>query len=64
MFNGLIEKSVGLRDVAQLGSAPALGAGCRRFKSYHPDFLRELKNVLDPVRDHWSTNGREVGHSY
>jgi hypothetical protein len=27
-----------LRDVAQLGSAPALGAGCRRFKSCHPDF--------------------------
>ncbi len=25
------------RDVAQLGSAPALGAGCRRFKSCHPD---------------------------
>jgi hypothetical protein len=28
-----------LRDVAQLGSAPALGAGCRRFESCHPDFL-------------------------
>jgi hypothetical protein len=27
------------RDVAQLGSAPALGAGCRRFKSCHPDFI-------------------------
>ena len=27
------------RDVAQLGSAPALGAGCRRFKSCHPDYL-------------------------
>ena len=26
-----------LRDVAQLGSAPALGAGCRRFESCHPD---------------------------
>jgi hypothetical protein len=26
------------RDVAQLGSAPALGAGCRRFESCHPDF--------------------------
>src|SRR6478735_7639688 len=25
------------RGVAQLGSAPALGAGCRRFKSCHPD---------------------------
>ena len=27
----------GLRDVAQFGSAPALGAGCRRFESCHPD---------------------------
>ena len=27
----------GGRDVAQFGSAPALGAGCRRFKSCHPD---------------------------
>ena len=25
------------RDIAQFGSAPALGAGCRRFKSYYPD---------------------------
>ena len=31
------------RDVAQLGSAPALGAGCRRFKSCHPDFLEQIK---------------------
>ncbi len=27
-----------VRDIAQLGRAPALGAGCRRFKSYYPDF--------------------------
>ncbi len=27
----------GIRDVAQLGSAPALGAGGRRFKSCRPD---------------------------
>ena len=26
-----------LRGVAQFGSAPALGAGCRRFESCHPD---------------------------
>ena len=26
-----------IRDIAQLGRAPALGAGCRRFKSYYPD---------------------------
>ena len=28
-----------IRDIAQLGRAPALGAGCRRFKSYYPDFF-------------------------
>ena len=27
------------RNVAQLGRAPALGAGCRRFKSCHSDIL-------------------------
>jgi hypothetical protein len=29
----------GLRGVAQLGSAPALGAGGRWFESSRPDFL-------------------------
>ena len=28
-----------VRDIAQLGRAPALGAGCRRFKSYYPEKL-------------------------
>ncbi len=28
-----------LRGVAQLGRAPGLGPGGRRFESYHPDFL-------------------------
>ena len=28
-----------IRDIAQLGRAPALGAGCRRFKSCYPDNL-------------------------
>ena len=28
-----------LRGVAQSGSAPALGAGCRGFESLHPDHL-------------------------
>ncbi len=28
------------RGVAQLGRAPGLGPGGRRFKSYHPDFRR------------------------
>ena len=27
----------GSRGVAQPGSAPALGAGCREFESLHPD---------------------------
>ena len=26
-----------VRDIAQFGRAPALGAGCRRFKSYYPE---------------------------
>lgn len=30
------------RDVAQLGSAPVLGTGGRRFKSCHP-YMRALK---------------------
>ncbi len=33
-----------LRDVAQLGSAPALGAGCHRFESCHPDTKNQLAN--------------------
>ncbi len=28
---------MGSRGVAQSGSAPALGAGCREFESLHPD---------------------------
>jgi hypothetical protein len=31
-----------LRDIAQLGRAPALGAGCRRFKSYYPEIFYVL----------------------
>ncbi len=34
-------KEVPLRGVAQLGSAPALGAGGPRFESGRPDFVRE-----------------------
>jgi hypothetical protein len=29
-----------IRDIAQLGRAPALGAGGRRFKSYYPDLFK------------------------
>ena len=35
----------GHRDVAQLGSAPALGAGCPRFKSWYPDFLMSYEVI-------------------
>ena len=38
-----------IRDIAQLGRAPALGAGCRRFKSYYPETytnLIYLRNTL------------------
>ena len=31
-----------IRDIAQLGRAPALGAGCRRFKSYYPDYSNQV----------------------
>ncbi len=27
-----------IRDIAQFGRAPALGAGGRRFKSYYPEY--------------------------
>ena len=39
------------RDVAQLGSAPALGAGCRQFESGHPDFVY---NLYTTRRDRYS----------
>ena len=35
--SAIIDAAVQRRDVAQFGSAPALGAGCRRFESCHPD---------------------------
>ena len=31
------------RDIAQSGSAPALGAGCREFESLYPDQLIDYK---------------------
>ena len=31
-----------LRGIAQPGSAPALGAGCREFESLYPDHLKLL----------------------
>ena len=35
-----------IRDIAQFGSAPALGAGCRRFKSYYPDYIQNSYKCL------------------
>jgi hypothetical protein len=40
---GIILRSVLVmvfRGVAQPGSAPALGAGCREFESLHPDQIK------------------------
>ena len=38
--SGILIRLFGCRDVAQPGSAPALGAGCRRFESCRPDQSR------------------------
>ena len=35
--NANVPLHLSIRDVAQSGSAPALGAGGREFKSPHPD---------------------------
>ena len=42
----------GLRGIAQSGSAPALGAGCRGFESLCPDHLAEFTRapVAQPDR--------------
>ena len=37
-----------LRDVAQFGSAPALGAGCRRFESCRPDHICGRSSMVEP----------------
>ena len=36
-FNLTIFANYSIRGVAQSGSAPGLGPGCRRFESFHPD---------------------------
>lgn len=36
---------VSFRNVAQFGSAPALGAGCRGFKSRHSDWVSRREPV-------------------
>ena len=41
----LLLYSIFIRDVAQFGSASALGAGCRRFKSCHPEYRQKSHQV-------------------
>jgi hypothetical protein len=41
-FGGSNPSLSATRDIAQFGSAPALGAGGRRFKSCYPDQNAEL----------------------
>ena len=43
---GSIPLGTTYRDVAQSGSAPALGAGCRGFKSLYPDQFCDRANRL------------------
>ena len=40
------------RGVAQSGSAPVLGAGCRGFKSLHPDHADLCENPYDCCSPH------------
>ena len=47
-----------IRDIAQLGRAPALGAGCRRFKSYYPDFASFYQNWFAKVQNQLSSERR------
>ena len=48
--SGILACAVLRRDVAQFGSAPALGAGCRRFESCHPDHLSFIpRSAAKPI---------------
>jgi hypothetical protein len=42
LFSHLLD----IRGIAQSGSAPALGAGCRGFKSLYPDHFRVFIRCL------------------
>ncbi len=52
----MIEKSIYYRGVAQPGSAPALGAGSRRFKSSRPD-----QDLLNGIFGHTKSRKHLVG---
>ena len=47
LFIGVVE----IRGIAQSGSAPALGAGCRGFKSLYPDHFDAPVAHLDRASD-------------
>ena len=59
------------RGVAQFGSASALGAGGRRFKSYHPDLINTQKQMevftVQEFQERWEEmierveNGERIG---
>ena len=53
------DKNLPYRDVAQFGSASALGAGGRRFKSCHPDSLNMTKMKFYSV-EYWQENFDEL----
>ncbi len=38
----IIRSAIDIRGIAQSGSAPALGAGCREFESLYPDQISKL----------------------
>ena len=44
LVKGLTKTSI--RGLAQSGSAPALGAGCRGFKSLHPDHFNIVNKSI------------------
>jgi hypothetical protein len=50
-----------LRGIAQSGSAPALGAGCREFESLYPDQFFILIRAQGALRiDTGSLNARNI----
>lgn len=53
-----VDLSHGCRGVAQFGSAPALGAGGRWFKSIHPDHIKEI--LMVDINDTWRDFGATV----
>ena len=44
-FSAFANRRGTFRGIAQSGSAPALGAGCREFESLYPDQIREISEI-------------------